>query len=177
MSGLPGELSLVAPGGTDLFRNPDGQAVADTAPRRLVEITGEFTLSADAHVAGREAYDSGALLVWADDGNWAKLEIERFPNGSFAVVSVVTRDVSDTAVGWTLPRPSAHLVIARRADEITFAVGRDPARLVRHFGLGPTPDRLLVGLLAQSPLGTGCTATFRDVHLRPSAPSDLRFGS
>jgi Uncharacterized conserved protein len=49
-------------------------------------------------------------------------------------------------------------------------------RLVRHFAL-PVTHELLVGFEAQSPLGTGCTASFTKIRFEARTLPDIRSGA
>jgi regulation of enolase protein 1 (concanavalin A-like superfamily) len=127
----------------------------------------------------RADYDAGVLLLWSDDRHFAKLCFERSPRGEAMVVSVVTRQVSDDANAWVVDGDSVWLRICDVADEVYAfhaSADRDRWEFVRYFALpGRAPMRY--GIAAQSPVGSGCTATFTGLALAETAPADLRDGS
>ena len=160
---------------TDLFIPPSGAPPTLNARPLLVETKGDFLLAATVSAEHRATFDAGALLLWRDETTWAKLAVERAPDGRAMVVSVVTRGVSDDCNSVVLPEPSARLRVARIGEECAFHL-RDGRRweLVRHFTLGPGP--LAAGVLCQSPTGGGTTATFSEIDLEARTLDDVRSG-
>lgn len=169
-------LRLEAGARTDLFVSPAGAAPALNAPRQLAEAHGDFMLSARVDVSFASTFDAGVLLVWIDESNWGKLCLELSPHDGPMVVSVVTRGVSDDCNSWTVAGPT-WLRVARLGDEYAFHASSDGTTwsLVRHFALASSGDAL-VGFLAQSPTGEGCTATFESVSFSSERLGDLRSG-
>jgi regulation of enolase protein 1 (concanavalin A-like superfamily) len=173
-------LRVVAPGRTDMFHDPAGGAPVRNAPRGLgVPPPGDFRLSARVSVGFAETFDAGVLLVWAGERHWAKLCFEYSPQGEGMAVSVVTRDLSDDANGFTVgPGERLWLRVSRVGAAWAFhAHSRDrPWSLVRHFSLDE-PIPATVGFEAQSPLGTGCTVTFDEIAFTAGTLADLRNGA
>lgn len=171
-------LSVHAGPGTDLFVDPAGGPPALDAPRLLgAPPAGDFQLRARVDVALAATFDAGVLVLWAHDRAWAKLCLERSPQGEALVVSVVTRDVSDDANAFAVPAGGrAWLRVARVGGTFAFHASTDGAawRFVRHFALDGDPS---VGFLAQSPTGPGCTAVFDELSLSAERLTDLRDGS
>ncbi|MEU0401947.1 DUF1349 domain-containing protein [Streptomyces sp. NPDC006197] len=160
---LDGEVLTVEAGaGTDVFANPlTGEVRNDAARALLVPPEGDWQFSARVGVGFRAPWDAGAVVVWSAPDTWAKLNLEQSPDGRPTVYSVVTRGLSDDAVGWTLDSGPAWLRISRIDDGFAFHVSLDGSswRLARQFGLGPVTD-LRVGIEVQSPVGQGCTVRF-----------------
>jgi uncharacterized protein len=168
--------TIEAPARTDLFCDPAGGEPILDAPRSLVRVDGDVLFVARVTVAFAETFDAGVLLAWADERNWAKLCFERAPDGTPTVVSVVTHDgVSDDANAFTVDGDSVWLRIARISPAFAFHASLDGDRwtFVRHFAL-TAPE---LGLLAQSPMGDGCTAQFDGVRIEARTLDDLRDGS
>jgi regulation of enolase protein 1 (concanavalin A-like superfamily) len=117
-------------------------------------------------------------MLRAGDHVWAKLALERSPQGEAMVVSVVTRGVSDDANGAVVAGHTVWLRVARIGGACALHASPDGERwdLVRHFALG-APDALAAGFLAQSPSGEGCTATFDEIRFAARTLADLRDGS
>jgi uncharacterized protein len=173
-----GPLSIAAPARTDLFVDPGSGAVVLSAPRLLARPpAGDFQLSARVTAGLAATFDAGVLLVYAHDGAWAKLCLERSPRGEAMVVSVVTRGVSDDAGAFAVDGPQAWLRVSRLGPAFAFHASTDGIdwRFVRHFALEPGGD-VEVGFLAQSPTGSGCTAVFDSIVFRPERLPDLHSG-
>ncbi|HXM55475.1 MAG TPA: DUF1349 domain-containing protein [Candidatus Dormibacteraeota bacterium] len=171
-------LTLTAGARTDLFVDPQGGEPALNAPRQLSDApAGDFQLSARVTVAHAATFDAGVLLLHAHERAWAKLCLERSPEGRLLVVSVVTRGVSDDANAFGVEGRTAWLRASRLGRAFAFHASTDGTRwqFVRHFALEPT-DGLQMGFLAQSPTGEGCTAVFDQVALRHERLADLRSG-
>ena len=171
-------LSLTAGPRTDLFVDPGGGEPVLNALMLLGATEGDFLLSARVRADLRATFDAGALMLHAGDRTWAKLALERSPQGEAMIVSVVTRGVSDDANGPVVVGDGVWLRVARIGGACALHASADGDRwdLVRHFALD-APDGLAAGLLAQSPTGDGCTATFDDVRFAARTLADLRDGS
>lgn len=172
-----GTLTVRASAQTDLFIDPSGEPAVGSAACLLGSSSGDFLLSARVTVGFTARFDAGALLLYVDDGTWAKLCFEYAPLNVPTVVSVVTRGVSDDCNSYPAESNTTWLRVARRGDAFAFHCSDDGGRwrLVRHFALGPT-DEVAVGFLAQSPEGDGCTATFDSIRHRIERLGDLRSG-
>ena len=171
--------SFSAPARTDWFIDPaTGEATA-SAPLRLVPVAGDFQLRAHVRVPLAATYDAGTLFVHGGPSTWAKLALERSPEGTDTIVTVVTRGVSDDANGVVVPTPGeTWLRISRTGEVYAFHFSADGERwsLARLFTLGPV-DGHEVGVGVQSPTGDGLTATFTDVSLVHGTLADPRDGS
>ena len=171
-------ISIAAGPRTDLFVDPGGGAPVLDAPMQLGATVGDFLLSARVHAQLRATFDAGALMLHAGARTWAKLALERSPQGEAMIVSVVTRGVSDDANGAVVAGDGTWLRVARISGACALHASADGERwdLVRHFAL-EAPGPLAAGFLAQSPTGGGCTATFDDVRFAGRTLADLRDGS
>jgi hypothetical protein len=171
-------LTVAAGPRTDLFADPAGSPPILSAPRALGELSGDFQLLALVSVELVTTFDAGALLLWSDADRWAKLALERSPDGEGTVVSVVTRGRSDDCNSLAVDGSSIWLRISRIADACAFHVSHDGTvwRLIRHCAIAGW-EPLEAGFLVQSPLGPGSTATFSDVRLRLATLADLRSGA
>ena len=164
---------------TDLFADPLGESLPVlNAPRLVGHVDGDLQLQARVRVAFAATYDAGALLVWVDETNWAKLCFEQVPDGRRMIVSVVTRGRSDDANGFVVNEWDVWLRVSRLGSAFAFHASTNGARwhLVRYFPLYPL-TRVAYGFVAQSPTGRGCTATFRNISLRRERLAELRNGT
>jgi regulation of enolase protein 1 (concanavalin A-like superfamily) len=170
-------ISMSAGPRTDLFVDPGGGPAVLDAPMMLGATDGDFLLSARVSAELRATFDAGALMLHAGDRTWAKLALERSPQGEAMIVSVVTRGVSDDANGAVAMGDGVWLRVARIGGACALHASADGERwdLVRHFALD-APDGLAAGFLAQSPTGEGCTATFDHVRFVGRTLADLRDG-
>jgi uncharacterized protein len=177
---LPQEDGLVidAGPGTDLFIDPQRTAEALDAPHLLAAAPGDFQLSARVRAGLRRPRDAGGLLVWLNDRAWAKLGLEMSAQGEPEIVSVVTRGASDRASGFVVHGDHVWLRIARVGAAYAFHASLDGRywRLIRHFALYVS-DAPSYGFFAQSPIGSGCSATFDRIASEPKRLVELRDGS
>jgi uncharacterized protein len=168
-----------APAQSDWFIDPaTGEATA-SAPLRLIPVTGDFQLRAHVTVPLTATYDAGTLFVHGGPDTWGKLALERSPEGTDMIVTVVTRGVSDDANGVVVATPGeSWLRVSRTGAVYAFHFSADGVRwsLARLFTLGPV-DGHRVGVGVQSPTGDGLTATFTDVTLIHEPPTNPRDGS
>jgi uncharacterized protein len=176
--GADGSLRIAAGPRTDLFVDPAGRPPELDAPRLAARVEGDFRLSARVRADLRATFDAGALVLHGDDATWAKLALERSPEGRATIVTVVTRGLSDDANAWSVDGDTVWLRIARMGGACALHASDDGVRweLVRHFAL-EAPGGLSVCFSAQSPTGEGCTATFDDVRFLAGGLGDLRDGS
>jgi uncharacterized protein len=174
-----GGLAIGAGPETDMFVDPlrDGLPVLN-APRLLTPVEGDVQLSALVRVGFGATFDAGALLVWDDETNWAKLCFEQSPQGLPTIVSVVTRGHSDGANGHVVDDKEIWLRVSRVGNAFAFHASTDGAvwYLMRYFALYPV-RRVCYGFEAQSPTGRGCTASFHEILLRHHRLAELRDGS
>lgn len=168
-------LEVSAGGGTDLFTDPDGSGRFANAPALLTRISGDFQLSARVRVEPGATFDAAVLLLHIDADRWAKLCLERSPQGRATVVSVVTRGVSDDANSVAVASGEARLRISRRGPAYAFHADTGDGfwQLVRYFALDGDAE---VGFLAQSPLGAGCAVRFEEIRYASAPPADVRSG-
>ena len=172
-------LSLEAGPLTDWFVDPSGAAEPVlSAPALVGQTEGDYLLSAHVSVDFAAPFDAGVLILYAHERLWAKLCFEYSPQRKPTVVSVVTRDVSDDANGFTIESGEAWLRIARIGPAFAFHASSDGHswRLARYFALGGGIE-LAVGFEAQSPTGEGCGVRFDDIRFKAERLEDLRGGS
>ncbi|MGW8061328.1 DUF1349 domain-containing protein [Streptomyces ziwulingensis] len=165
----------------DRFVPPTGETLepASDAPRLLGAPDGDFQLIARVTVGFEGAFDAGVLYVQVGERAWAKLCLEYSPDVP-TVCTVVTRGHSDDCNSFTVEGSSAWLRVSRSGRAFAFHASLDGERwtFVRLFTLGDEKETgaALVGFLAQSPTGEGCTVTYDRLEFRPHWPADLRDG-
>lgn len=159
--------SLILPAGksTDWFVSPMDGARRDNSPRLLFTPAADFVFSAKVTVGFHAQWDGGGLVLYVNDGLWAKLAVENNLSRQPTIVSVVTRGRSDDNNSIPVTGPSIYLKMAKAGDAIFFYASDDGAKwfVVRAFSLGDAPD-LRAGFTSQSPQGQGCTTRFDEIH-------------
>ncbi len=154
-------LTIVAGKKTDWFQWPGGGYHADSSPRLLIPTQGDFSLVTQVDVTAHTTYDAGCIALYGTADHWAKLCLEAQAAGGFAVISVVTRDLSDDVTSFPVAGTSTWLKVARDKDVFFFYASSDGKtwQIVRKFNLTST-DSFKVGVSAQSPDGDGASAHF-----------------
>ncbi|QHW33267.1 DUF1349 domain-containing protein [Paenibacillus rhizovicinus] len=156
-----GGLFVAAPAKADYYQDPAGKHIVSSAPFLRRQAGDSFELTTRLSAAMADKYDSGCLMVLGDDRNWAKLCFEH--NGRYAtIVSVVTQNgVSDDCNSMRVDVEKPYLRIARAGHCFTLSYSADGEEWeqVRYFGM-QLPAFCQVGVVAQSPQGSGCAVTF-----------------
>lgn len=170
----PGELRVRVPRGADLFRMPGSYEASGTGTWGLT-VAGDHTLWTRVGVEGRAFGDAGGIVVHDREG-WFKVCVERTRAGGWAIVTVVSRPLSDEATGAALAGPGAGLLVTREGRRhAVFHREHDDGdwRFVRTF-TGAAGPEVRVGLFAQAPFSDACTASFTRPGFAPTALADRR---
>ena len=173
---LAGEtLTLTSGPGADLFIDPAGDEAGRPDAGRWTALPGEsdFTLTARVTAAFAARGDAGGLLVYLSERRFAKVCYEFSGDSVPAAVTVVTRGTSDDSTSLETGGGPLWLRINRAGRAWSFLAALDGTRWrrLRYFTLGEASGAR-VGFLAQSPLGSGCTATFDSINYTSAAPAD-----
>ena len=161
-----GALTLAAGKKTDWFVWPGGGDYRpDSSPRLLFKTDADFSFSARVDVAAHATYDAGCLALYGTAACWAKFCLEAQADGRLALVSVITRDLSDDATSYPVAGTFAWLKIAKDRRAIFFYGSSDGHAwtIVRKFELD-APGGLSAGFSVQSPEGDGARAVFSDIR-------------
>jgi uncharacterized protein len=161
-------LTISAPPKTDWFVEPSSGAVANTGPVLLFTPAPDYVFTSQVAVNFAAKYDSGALILWADDHHWAKFSFERSPSGVPAVSAVVTKGTSDTWNSKEFKSDSVFLRVAKSGNVYIFFSSPDGSawQKLRTFSLD-TDLSVQVGFQAQSPAGAGTVAKFSSITYDP----------
>lgn len=165
-----GVLTIKAGEKTDWYIAPTGTEQVATSPMLLFPAPKDFWFSAKVTVEFKSLYDAGALVLYVDEKNWVKFAFES-PNGKTgSIISVVTRGLSDDVTGTAIEGNSVYLEISKTGQAIFLFYSSDGKKwnVTRAFSLG-SEQSLQFGFSAQSPRGTGATATFSDIRYKPEA--------
>ncbi|UPK46750.1 DUF1349 domain-containing protein [Paenibacillus pabuli] len=161
-----GVLIVEAQADTDFFQDPAGKNVRATAPFLSMSVPNDFEMTTQLTVDMKHQYDSGCLMIMADERNWCKLCFE-YDGKAATIVSVVTKDgSSDDCNSIEVPVTNPYLRIRKVEDCISFFYSPDAVewKLIRYFGM-PMEGEIRAGVVGQSPTGTGCTCHFLSMNV------------
>jgi regulation of enolase protein 1 (concanavalin A-like superfamily) len=173
---LDSQLTITAAAKTDWFIDPQGAVNISNAPALIFPASGTCLLSAQATVNHVATYDAGVLMVYENPSMWAKFCFELSPQRIPTIVSVVTKGVSDDCNAFPVNGPM-YLRISSLEQAYAFHVSHNGIdwNLIRYFKLEDNKNAQM-GFLAQSPMGNGCTAFFRDIRFEERLLTDIRSG-
>jgi regulation of enolase protein 1 (concanavalin A-like superfamily) len=159
-----GSLSITAGKGTDWFVSPIDGARRENSPRLVFQPGDDFVLSAHVTVDFRAQWDAGVLVLYVNDDTWAKLCFEMTVDKQPAIVSVVTRGLSDDNNSIAITGKQVYLKIAKAGQAIFFYASEDGQdwKIIRTFSFGPGA-KVRAGFSSQSPVGEGCTTVFDQI--------------
>ncbi|MDQ0114545.1 DUF1349 domain-containing protein [Paenibacillus harenae] len=169
-----GSLSVAAPAIADFFIDPSGETRKASAPYLYTLQKGDFSVVTRVGVEMKQQYDSGCLMIMADDRNWAKVCFEFFDDQP-SILSVVTRNTSDDCVSSPVEVKQPYLRAARSGNCFAFHYSLDGEhwKLVRYFGMD-CPEEIKVGVAAQAPISDGCQARFEQLAIAAASSGDIR---
>ncbi len=170
------QLTITSPAKSDWFIDPQGAVKVSNAPALLFPAANPCILSAQVVVDHVATYDAGVLMVYESPSMWAKFCLELSPQGLPTIVSVVTKGVSDDCNAFAVNGP-VYMRLSRLEQAYAFHVSQDGNRwdLIRYFKLEDNRNAQ-IGFEAQSPIGNGCTASFRDIRFEARLLTELRSG-
>jgi hypothetical protein len=159
-----GSLSITAGKGKDWFVSPIDGARRENSPRLVYQPADDFVLSARVTVDFRAQWDAGVLVLYVNNDTWAKLCFEMTVEKQPAIVSVVTRGLSDDNNSIAITGKQVYLKIAKAGQAIFFCASEDGQdwKIIRAFSFGPGA-KVRVGFSSQSPVGEGCTTVFDQI--------------
>jgi regulation of enolase protein 1 (concanavalin A-like superfamily) len=171
-------LAFAAGPRSDLFADPGGAPARVEPPLLVGAPEGDYQLSARVSAPLAATFDAAALVVWSSETSWAKLALERSPQGEATIVTVVTRGASDDANAFAVPDGEAWLRVARLGPAYAFHASIDGRywSLIRYFTLAGA-ETASVGFSVQSPTGEGLHGRFDEIAWRPERLADLRDGT
>ncbi len=162
--GHTGSLSITAAKGTDWFVSPMDGGRSDKSPRLLFQPADDFVLSSRVTVNFGAQWDAGVLVLYVNDTTWAKLCFEMTVEKHPAIVSVVTRILSDDSNSIAVTGSQVYLKVAKSGQAVFFYASGDGQnwKIIRAFSFGPGA-KVRVGFSSQSPVGQGCTTVFDQI--------------
>jgi regulation of enolase protein 1 (concanavalin A-like superfamily) len=174
-----GKLTLTSAAKRDNFRDPNGKLSSNTAPVLLTEVdnTKPFTLTARVTPKFLETYDAGALYIWVKDDLWLKMAMEMDERRRTRMVTVRTTGTSDDNNHDVVTSTAVHMKISSDTQTVGFYYSLDDQtwQLIKLFR-NDYPEKIWMGVSAQSPVGNGTSAVFDNVSLTQTSVADFRLG-
>jgi hypothetical protein len=165
-----GVLTIHSAAKTDWYAAPTGGPESAATPVLLFPAPKDFWFSAKVSVDFKSLFDAGALIVYVDEKNWVKFAFESQDGKTGAIVSVVTRGLSDDNTGALIEGNSIYLKVSKTGQALFLFYSTDGKKwnVTRAFNLG-TDKPMQFGFSSQSPTGTGATATFSEIRYKAEA--------
>ena len=148
---------------TDLHNPANGSYFRHNAPKFLFTPDANFVFSARVKPAFENQYDGGAILLYSDSENWAKVLLQYINNKPILGISVVKNKITDDA--YFIPHgEGVFLRITKVGKVFNFLTSPDGKEwtLIREF-VYHKPEKLKIGFYAQSPVGNSCQVEFSDI--------------
>lgn len=158
-------LLLEAAKETDLHVPADGSYNRHNAPKILFKPGSDFEFSAHIIPSFQEKYDGGALLIYTDEQNWAKILIQYTGSKYLLGMSVVRNKITDDSYFNISNQKHIFLKVAKNANVFRFYSSLDGKawELTREFKYDH-PENFKVGFYSQSPVGSGCKIEYTDIN-------------
>jgi regulation of enolase protein 1 (concanavalin A-like superfamily) len=163
---------------TDFYCFADGNYYIHNAPKLIFKPDQNFIFSAKITPDFKSKYDGGAILVFTDTLNWAKVLFEKNSDGSNGLgVSFVNNKKGDDSYHLDVAGNNVYAKVVRAGGIFCFYYSLDGKawKLLRTFPYQPS-DNLRIGFYAQSPTGESCTVQFSEIKYRPEAFKDFFTG-
>lgn len=160
-----GSLTITSGRQTDWFVSPIDGARRENSPRLVFQPADDFVLSARVTVDFRTQWDAGVLVLYVNEDTWAKLCLEMTVERHPAIVSVVTRGLSDDNNSIAVAGKQVYVKVAKAGQAVFFYASEDGQdwKIIRAFSFGPGV-KVRAGFSSQSPVGEGCTAVFDEIR-------------
>ncbi|MXV50711.1 DUF1349 domain-containing protein [Pedobacter sp. HMF7647] len=161
----PKSITIKAGKETDLYTFADGRFYINNAPKMLFTPDTAFIMSVKITPDFKNEYDGGALLIYSNKENWAKLLFEKNEDGSLGLgASLVNNKHGDDSYHIAVNSGSVYTKVARSGDFFVFYYSLDGKswKIIRSLPYAKSAD-LRVGFYAQSPKGESCTVKFEDI--------------
>jgi regulation of enolase protein 1 (concanavalin A-like superfamily) len=171
-------ISITAGKETDLYSFLDGNYYVNTAPKLLFTPDTAFIFSAKIKPSFKGTYDGGAILVYSDAENWAKILLEQHEDGKIGLgVSLVKNKLGDDSYHAVVKGNEVYAKVVRSGKVFCFYYSTDGKiwKIVRSFPYEKF-ENLRIGFYSQSPKGSACTVLFDDIKYKGAAFKDYNTG-
>jgi len=171
-------VSITAGKETDIYGDLDGTYYVNNVPRLLFTPDSNFIFSAKLSLNFDSVYDGGAIILYADSSNWAKLLFERNDGNWIGVGSTLVRDrLGDDSYHVQLHKKEVYLKAVRSGKTYCFYYSADGKKwnLLRTFTM-VNNQNLRIGFYAQTPKGKSCTVIFSQIRYKAEKFKDFLSG-
>lgn len=171
-------ISIKAAKGTDLYTFVDGSYYINNAPKLLFAPDSNFVFSAKITPEFSGIYDGGAILIYTDSLNWAKLLFEKLDENTLIIgSSVISNKKTDDSYHLSTKEKALWLKVGKSGKIFNFYHSFDGQtwHLTRTFHYNSTKT-LKLGFYAQSPKGPSCTVHFSDIRYKGEGFADFFTG-
>lgn len=163
-------ISLTTEAETDFWQSTFYGFHHDNGHCYFDKVSGNFTAEVFFGAAYEQLYDQAGLMLRFSERLWIKAGVE-FVDGKCRLATVLTRDLSDWALGPEVDRSAMlRLRMTRMNDAV--CVQWAPEGLATPYEtlrLGPiSKDDAMVGPMSCSPTRAGLVATFRNFRIGPA---------
>lgn len=175
---LESGIEIYAPAGSNYFVNPSDNSKNNSAPFFYKEVEGDFVFKAKVNHDFISLYDACVLLAYDNETLWAKACFEYTDINTHSVVTVMTNELSDDANGYDVDGNEVWLQIARKDNIFAIHYSLDGKKfLMSRICKLPMQKKIMVGLVAQCPMGAGSMMKFEEVSLEEKTLLNIREGN
>jgi regulation of enolase protein 1 (concanavalin A-like superfamily) len=148
---------------TDLHNPANGTYYRHNAPKFLFTPDANFVFSALVKPSFENQYDGGAILLYSDSENWAKVLLQYIDNKPILGISVVKDKITDDAY-FNPHGKDVFLRITKSGKVFNFLTSPNGKEwtVIREF-VYHKPEQLKIGFYSQSPIGNSCQVEFSSI--------------
>ncbi|HXI00078.1 MAG TPA: DUF1349 domain-containing protein [Sphingobacteriaceae bacterium] len=152
---------------TDLHNSASGSYSKGNAPKFLFTPHNDFDFSARIKPVFDNQYDGGAILVYTDRDNWAKILFQNTGSKLILGTSVVKNKVTDDSYFNIPNNREIYLRVKKSGIVYTFLASQDGKEwsVVRNF-VYSKPKNIKIGFYSQSPMGSECKVEYADISYK-----------
>jgi uncharacterized protein len=148
---------------TDLHNPADGSYFRHNAPKFLFKPDANFEFSAKVKPTFTKLYDGGAILLYSDEDNWAKVLLQYIDDKPILGISVIKDKITDDS--YFIPATKdVYLRVSKKGRVFNFLTSPDGKqwRVIREF-VYHKPENIRIGFYSQSPMGSECAVEFSEI--------------
>ena len=149
---------------TDLHNPASGTAFFGNAAKFLFTPAKDFDFSAKVKPDFEDRYDGGAVLIYSDRDNWAKILFQYTGDKLILGNSVVKNKITDDSY-FNIPQNKEIYLRVRKVGRVfTFLTSQDGKQwdVVRNFVYNK-PENMKIGFYSQSPIGPDCKVVYSEI--------------
>lgn len=159
-------ISITADQKTDIYTFVDGNYYTNNVPKLLFKPDSNFIFSAKVSPAFDSVYDGGAIILYSDSSNWAKLLLEKQDKKTIGLGASVIKNKKTDDSYHPINSNEIYIKVAKADKVFCFYSSTDGKswKLLRTFAFENPGFR--IGFYAQSPKGKSCTVNFKDIKYK-----------